>query len=59
MGDRYFRARVELPGLVPPENARGKLVPGMQAEVLIQVGERSPLGYLLQPIRENRGLRQD
>ena len=33
----------------------------MQAEVMIQVGARSPVDYLIQPIREsmNRALRED
>lgn len=38
-----------------------EIYPGMQAEVMIQVGERSPLDYLLQSIKDsiNRALRED
>jgi membrane fusion protein, type I secretion system len=60
-GGRYYLARVTLP---PPgdEAFQGmEIYPGMQAEVMIQVGERSPLDYLLQPLRDsmNRALRED
>lgn len=35
--------------------------PGMQAEVIIKIGKRSPLDYVLQPIKDsiNRALRED
>lgn len=60
-GQRYYLARIALP---PPdhESFQGmEIYPGMQAEVMIQVGERSPLDYLLQPLRDsmNRAMRED
>lgn len=60
-GLSYYLARVELPSLQGTDYADGELFPGMQAEVMIQVGARSPLDYVLQPIREsmNRALRED
>jgi HlyD family secretion protein len=60
-GARYYLARIELPA-VGHESYQGIAVyPGMQAEVMIQVGDRSPLDYLLQPIKDsmNRALRED
>jgi HlyD family secretion protein len=48
----YYTVRIALP---PEEVARLKdirLVPGMPAEVFIQTHERTPLGYLLKPLRE-------
>lgn len=48
----YYIVRLSL----PPEELRNlgdlKLVPGMSAEVFIQTGERTPLEYLLKPLRE-------
>ncbi|MEM1404963.1 MAG: HlyD family type I secretion periplasmic adaptor subunit [Pseudomonadota bacterium] len=60
-GLSYYLARVELPALENTDYAGGELYPGMQAEVMIQVGARSPIDYLVQPIREsmNRALRED
>lgn len=60
-GAPYYLARVELPDFAGTDYADGELYPGMQAEVMIQVGARSPLDYLVQPIREsmNRALRED
>jgi HlyD family secretion protein len=48
----YFAVRITLP---PEEVARLRdirLVPGMPAEVFIQTHERTPLEYLLKPLRE-------
>jgi len=58
---RHCLARIALP---PPGDDRFQgmeIYPGMQAEVMIQVGERSPLDYLLQSIKDsiNRALRED
>ena len=49
----YYRARVEIPGEAIEDLARNHLVlvSGMPAEVLIQTGERTLLGYLIDPIR--------
>ena len=60
-GLSYYLARVSLPDLADTDYADGELYPGMQAEVMIQVGARSPIDYLIQPIREsmNRALRED
>jgi HlyD family type I secretion membrane fusion protein len=60
-GLSYYLARVALPELEGTDYADSELYPGMQAEVMIQVGARSPMDYLLQPIREsmNRALRED
>ena len=48
--DAYFLARVETEEaeLVGPEGAG--LYPGMQAEVMILTGARTPLDYLLEPV---------
>jgi len=49
----YYRARVEIPGQAIEDLAQNHLVlvSGMPAEVLIQTGERTLLGYLIDPIR--------
>jgi HlyD family secretion protein len=48
----YYIVRLSL----PPEELRNlgdlNLVPGMSAEVFVQTGERTPLEYLLKPLRE-------
>lgn len=60
-GARYYLARIALPTIGNEAFQGMEIYPGMQAEVMIQVGERSPLDYLLQPIKEsmNRALRED
>jgi membrane fusion protein, type I secretion system len=60
-GMRYYLARVALPPLGDDMFQGMEIYPGMQAEVMIQLGERSPLDYLLQPINDsmNRALRED
>jgi HlyD family type I secretion membrane fusion protein len=60
-GSRYYLARIALPPPGDPMFQGMETYPGMQAEVMIQTGERSPLDYLLQPIRDsmNRALRED
>ncbi len=48
----YYRGEVTIP---PEELAKlgdMTLVPGMPAEVYIQTGERSPLGYLMKPLTD-------
>jgi HlyD family type I secretion membrane fusion protein len=60
-GQSYYLAVVE----VPPgeaEKLQGlALVPGMPAEVFIQTGARTPLGYLLKPLTDSfsRAWRED
>jgi HlyD family secretion protein len=60
-GARYYLARISLPPLEGELYKNREVYPGMQAEVMIQVGERSPLDYLLQPLKDsmNRALRED
>jgi HlyD family type I secretion membrane fusion protein len=56
-GRPHFTARVEVPAEQLGDLA---LVPGMTAEVLIVTGERTLMGYLLEPIVAalRRGLRE-
>jgi HlyD family type I secretion membrane fusion protein len=60
-GARYYLARVDLPPIGDASYQDIEVYPGMQAEVMIQVGARTPLNYLLQPIWDsmNRALRED
>ncbi|MEP4486834.1 MAG: HlyD family type I secretion periplasmic adaptor subunit [Halioglobus sp.] len=60
-GARYYLARVDLPPIGDASYQDMEIYPGMQAEVMIQVGDRTPLNYLLQPIWDsmNRALRED
>jgi HlyD family type I secretion membrane fusion protein len=60
-GARYYLARVDLPPIGHTSYQGMEIYPGMQAEVMIQVGNRTPLDYLLQPIKDsmNRALRED
>ena len=54
----YFPVRIELPALnASSDGVRGDLRPGMAVEVTIAVGERSPLDYLLGPLRDSAALR--
>ena len=50
----YFLARVEIPPQALEDLARQDLVlvAGMPAEVLINTGERTLLGYLLDPLKD-------
>lgn len=59
-GLSYYLARIALPELAATDYSDAQLYPGMQAEIMIQVGSRSPVDYLIQPIREsmNRALRE-
>lgn len=52
-GEVYYQVRVALPDLVGSDYAGLELIPGMQAEVLIQLGDRTPLDYLVRPIRDS------
>ncbi len=60
-GEPYYLARIELPPSSDQSYFGVELYPGMQAEVMIQVGERTPLDYLLRPITRGitRALREE
>jgi len=60
-GLSYYLARIALPPRGDQRLQGIEIYPGMQAEVLIQVGERSPMEYLLRPLRDsiNRAMRED
>jgi HlyD family secretion protein/epimerase transport system membrane fusion protein len=53
----FFLARVQVDrdALKRAIGAEAQLVPGMPADVLVVTGERTLLGYLLQPLRDNLG----
>jgi len=51
-GQMYYLVRVALPEQEVRRLGDLKLVPGMPTEVFIQTGERTPLQYLLKPLRE-------
>lgn len=57
----YFLTRIELPPKEMEKLGKVKLSAGMQAEVLIQTGERTALDYLLKPMLDafSRGLNED
>ncbi len=59
-GQTYYLARVALPSPDDPVFQGMEIYPGMKAEVIIEVGERTALDYLLQPIQDsfNRALRE-
>ena len=53
-GEAYYEARV----IIPEEQLAlledtAELVPGMPAEVMIETGERSALGYILSPLTDS------
>lgn len=48
----YYLIRVTLPDTEVRRLGELKLVPGMPAEVFVGTGERTPLQYLLKPLRE-------
>jgi HlyD family secretion protein len=48
----YYLIRTTLPEAELRRLGDLKLVPGMPAEVFVQTGERTPLQYLLKPLRE-------
>ena len=60
-GNPYFLTRIELPPNEMEKLGKVKLSAGMQAEVLIQTGERTALDYLLKPLLDafSRGLNED
>lgn len=48
----YYLIRVTLPESEVSQLGNLKLAPGMPAEVFVQTGERTPLEYILKPLRE-------
>lgn len=60
-GASYFLARVEITGSLDEALGGATLFPGMQAEVMIQTGERTPLDYFLAPVTKTfkRALREE
>lgn len=46
----YYLAIVEVPDSAIPDDLRGKLTPGMPAEIMIATGERTVLDYLTAPL---------
>jgi HlyD family secretion protein len=48
----YYLIRVTLPDTEVRRLGELRLVPGMPAEVFVRTGERTPLQYLLKPLRE-------
>ena len=51
-GQAYYLVRVSLPKAGDGRLGEFRLLPGMPAEVFIQTGTRTPLQYLLKPLRE-------
>jgi HlyD family type I secretion membrane fusion protein len=54
-GTAHFTARVEIPAAELARLDGVELYPGMPAEVMVVVGRRTALGYLLDPLRESFG----
>jgi len=48
----YYVARVEVPEKDVPAEVRGRLIPGMPAEVIFVSGERTLVQYLIKPIQD-------
>ena len=47
----YYMAKVVVDQDSIPEQLRGKLTPGMPADVIVATGERTALEYFVQPIK--------
>ncbi len=52
-GQSYFLAHVTVPGTQIDRLGDRELQPGMPADVLIKIGARTPLDYLMQPITDS------
>ncbi|WP_340117785.1 HlyD family type I secretion periplasmic adaptor subunit [Pelagibius sp. 7325] len=52
-GEAYYLARVVVPDNEAARLGDHKLQPGMPADVMIKTGERTPLDYLVQPLRDS------
>ncbi|MEM8844872.1 MAG: HlyD family type I secretion periplasmic adaptor subunit [Pseudomonadota bacterium] len=57
----YYLAKLELTGNIKESLSGQELYPGMQAEVMIETGSRTPMEYLIQPMNLsiNRAFRED
>ena len=51
----YFLGIVQIDKLAIPEAMQGRLVAGMPAEVVVSVGERTALDYMVSPLVEAMG----
>jgi HlyD family secretion protein len=51
----YYTVRVSLPKKEVERLGELKLLPGMQAEVFIQTYPRTPLAYLIKPLKDQMG----
>ena len=54
-GQQFYNAEVTIPPPGPDQRDHATLIPGMPVEVYFQIGERSPLAYLLQPLSDHLG----
>lgn len=48
----YFLAQVVIPEPDIPEEIRGRIVPGMSADIIFPTGERTVLQYVISPIQQ-------
>ncbi|MEZ5924738.1 MAG: HlyD family type I secretion periplasmic adaptor subunit [Hyphomicrobiaceae bacterium] len=48
----YYLAIIEVPDSAIPQELRGKLTPGMPADIMIATGERTVLDYLTAPLMD-------
>lgn len=57
----YYQARVEVGESDIPLEIRGRIVPGMPADVIIPTGERTLVQYLVKPIEDSfyKGIREE
>lgn len=56
----YYLARVEVSDENIPDQLRGRLVPGMPADIFIATGDRTMVEYLLKPLEDSftKGMRE-
>jgi HlyD family type I secretion membrane fusion protein len=50
--DPYYMAKVQVNEKDVPANIKGRLMPGMPADVIIQAGERTLFQYLMKPLTD-------
>lgn len=57
----YFLAKVDVIDEMVPDNVRDRLTAGMPADVVIKIGERTVIDYLIGPLKEavTRGFREE
>ena len=62
-GEPYYEAKLKLTkkGIEQVKEYKFNLLPGMPAEVMIKIGERTPLSYFLKPFTEmvSRGYNEE